>query len=241
MLIKFYVQKVLSSEGTVFKRSYIQKVICSEGHMFRRSYTQKILYSVDSMCKRSHVPRVLVQKGLCSEGSISRRSYVQKVICSECPMFRRFHVQYSSYVQKALCSVASMFNSARRSLGHREISGTRHGTKTQCKRGRGTNQSAWHSAIYNTIRSTINYNLIGEVWSEIIVKKTQRVPHIYAWRRNFWTLEHRFVRISKFWELRKLRNLKFWERRIFETHSRVSQEKVNNKVMNKKEAWNELR
>ena len=31
--------------------------------------------------------------------------------------------------------------------------------------------SAWHSAIYNARRSTINYNFNAEVWSDIIVKK----------------------------------------------------------------------
>ena len=55
--------------------------------------------------------------------------------------------------------------------GNRPISGTGRGTKTQCKKGRGANHSAWHSAIYNAIRSTINYNFIAEVWSDIIVKK----------------------------------------------------------------------
>ena len=37
--------------------------------------------------------------------------------------------------------------------------------------------------------------------------------------------------MSKFWELGELRNLKLRERRIFETHSRVSQEEANNKIM----------
>ena len=61
--------------------------------------------------------------------------------------------------------------SARRSLRHREISGARHGTKTQCKKGRGANHSTWHSAIYNARRSTINYHFNAEVCSDLIVKK----------------------------------------------------------------------
>ena len=48
--------------------------------------------------------------------------------------------------------------------------------------------SAWHSAIYNARRSTINYNFNAEVWSDIIVKKleyqsitkkTQRKTHMH--------------------------------------------------------------
>ena len=49
---RFYVQKVLCSEGPMFrkklfKRSYIQKVLCSEGPKFR--YIQKVLYSENSL------------------------------------------------------------------------------------------------------------------------------------------------------------------------------------------------
>ena len=48
MFRRFYVQKVLCSEGPMFrkylfKRSYIQKVLGSEGPIFR--YIQKVLYS----------------------------------------------------------------------------------------------------------------------------------------------------------------------------------------------------
>ena len=36
MFRRFYVQKVLSSEGSMFRRSYVQK------YLFRRSYVQKV-------------------------------------------------------------------------------------------------------------------------------------------------------------------------------------------------------
>ena len=47
-----YIQKVICSEGPIFrkkmfKRSYIQKVLCSEGSIFR--YIQKVLYSENSL------------------------------------------------------------------------------------------------------------------------------------------------------------------------------------------------
>ena len=49
---RFYVQKVLCSEGPMFrkfffKRSYIQKVLCSEGPIFR--YIEKVLCSENSL------------------------------------------------------------------------------------------------------------------------------------------------------------------------------------------------
>ena len=52
MFRRSYVQKVLYSEGPMFrkylfKRSYIQKVLCSEGPIFR--YIQKVLYSENSL------------------------------------------------------------------------------------------------------------------------------------------------------------------------------------------------
>ena len=56
MFRRFYIQKVLYSEGPMFRN------ICSEGPLFRRSYVQKVL---------------------CLEGSIFRRFYIQKVLCSE--------------------------------------------------------------------------------------------------------------------------------------------------------------
>ena len=61
--LQLYVQKVLCSEGSMFRRSFVQKVLCSEGSMFRRSYIQKVL---------------------CSEGPMFRN------ICSEGPMFRKY-------------------------------------------------------------------------------------------------------------------------------------------------------
>ena len=71
---RFYVQKVLYSEGPMFRRFYVQKVLSSEGPMFRRSYVQK----------------KSVQKVLYSEGSMFRRSYIQ--INSEGPIIRKFFV-----------------------------------------------------------------------------------------------------------------------------------------------------
>ena len=66
--LQLYVQKVLCSEGSMFRRFYVQKVLCSEGPMFGRFYVQKVL---------------------CSEGSMFRRSWFRN-ICSEGPMFRKY-------------------------------------------------------------------------------------------------------------------------------------------------------
>ena len=90
-----YVQKVLCSEGSMFrkylfKRFYVQKVLYSEGSMFRRSYVQKVLISEGLMFRRSYVQKIFVQKILYSEGSMFRRSYIQ--IYSEGPIFRKFFV-----------------------------------------------------------------------------------------------------------------------------------------------------
>ena len=63
-----FVQKVLCSEGPMFRRFYVQKVLCSEGSMFRGFYVQKVLYSEGSMFRRSYVQKYLF-----------RRPYVQKV------------------------------------------------------------------------------------------------------------------------------------------------------------------
>ena len=71
--LQLYVQKVLCSEGTMFRRFYVQKVLCSEGPMFRRFYVQKVLYSKGSMIIRSYVQKYLF-----------RRSYVQKVRVTIC-------------------------------------------------------------------------------------------------------------------------------------------------------------
>ena len=69
MFRRFYIQKVLCSEGSMFRRSYIQKVLCSEGPMYRKK-----------LFKRSYL-----QKVLCSEGPIFR--YIQKVLYSENSLF----------------------------------------------------------------------------------------------------------------------------------------------------------
>ena len=74
----------------LFKRFYVQKVLYSEGLMFRRFYAQKVLYSEGLMFRRSYVQKKIVQKVLYSEGSMFRRSYIQ--INSEGPIFRKFFV-----------------------------------------------------------------------------------------------------------------------------------------------------
>ena len=51
MFRRFYVQKVLCTEGPMFRRFYVQKVLYSEGSMFRRSYAQKYLF------RRSYVEK----------------------------------------------------------------------------------------------------------------------------------------------------------------------------------------
>ena len=156
----------------MFRRSYVQKVLCSEGLcledvMFSSFYVHKVLYSVASMFKRSYVQNVLFQKVLCSEGPMLRISYVQKLICSECPLLKKEKLhkhrhrklrrkarndeQKANSTRKGDCmrsrGLRKSRSSARRSLGRREISGTIHGTKTQCKKGGGANHSAWHSAM----------------------------------------------------------------------------------------------
>ena len=72
MFRRFYIQKVLCSEGSMFRRSHIQKVLCSEGPMFRKK-----------LFKRSYIHDI--QKVLCSEGPIFR--YIQKVLYLENSLF----------------------------------------------------------------------------------------------------------------------------------------------------------
>ena len=79
MFRRFYVQKI-----------FVQKVLCSEGSIFRRSYVQKVLYSEGPMFRRSYVQKKIVQKVLYLEGSMFRRSYIQ--IYSEGLIFRKFFV-----------------------------------------------------------------------------------------------------------------------------------------------------
>ena len=94
-----YVQKILYSEGPMFRGSYVQKifvqkVLCLDGLIFRRYYVQKVL------CSEKFVQKVLYSEGpicsedpifrnICLESSISRRSYVQRALYSEDPLFRR--------------------------------------------------------------------------------------------------------------------------------------------------------
>ena len=56
---RFYVQKVLYSEGPMFRRFYVQKVLYSEGSMFRRSYIQiysegPIFRKFFVLCRKKH-------------------------------------------------------------------------------------------------------------------------------------------------------------------------------------------
>ena len=51
--LQLYVQKVLCSEGPLFRRFYVQKVLCSEGSIFRRFYVQKV------PCSERFVQKVL--------------------------------------------------------------------------------------------------------------------------------------------------------------------------------------
>ena len=59
MFRRFYVQKVLYSEGSMFSRFFVQKVLCSEGSIFRRFYVQKVPCS-----------EIFVQKVLCLESTV---------------------------------------------------------------------------------------------------------------------------------------------------------------------------
>ena len=49
--MRFYVPKVLYSEGSIFRnmRFYVPKVLYSEGPIFKRFYIPKVLYSEGSM------------------------------------------------------------------------------------------------------------------------------------------------------------------------------------------------
>ena len=90
----------LCSEGSMFrkylfKRFYVQKVLYSEGPMFRRSYVQKVLYSEGPMFRRSYVQKIFVQKVL--------YQYIQKVLCSEGPIFR--YIQKVLYSENSLFDV----------------------------------------------------------------------------------------------------------------------------------------
>ena len=97
------VQKVLCSEGSMFrqylfKRFYLQKVLYSEGPTIRRFCVQKVLYSEGPMFRRSYVQKKIIQKVLYSEGSMFRRSYIQ--IYSEGTIFRKFS-HFSSLGQRS--------------------------------------------------------------------------------------------------------------------------------------------
>ena len=74
----------------LFKRFYVQKVLYSEGPMLRRFNVQKVLYPEGPIFRKSCVQKKIVQKVLYSEGCMFRRSYIQ--IYSEDPIFRQFFV-----------------------------------------------------------------------------------------------------------------------------------------------------
>ena len=74
----------------MFRRFYVQKVLCSEGPIFRRSYVQKVLCS-ENICSKGSI---------CSEGPIFR--YIQKVLYSENSLFdvgKNLHLSVSGKLQ----------------------------------------------------------------------------------------------------------------------------------------------
>ena len=89
----FYVQKVLFSEGSIFRRSYVQKVLCSEGSMFRRSYVQKYSFT------RSYIQKVLYSN-IYSEGPIFRIFFI---LCKKkLPSFSLHGKLFSVAVSKSM-------------------------------------------------------------------------------------------------------------------------------------------
>ena len=81
MFRRFYIQKVLCSEGSIL----IPKVLYSEGSIFRNmrfyDYVPKVLYSEGPTFQRFYIPKVLY-----SEGSMFRKTgrfYILKVLCSK--------------------------------------------------------------------------------------------------------------------------------------------------------------
>ena len=102
-----YVQKVLYSEGPMFRGSYVQKIFvqkvrCSDGLIFRRSYVHKVLCSEIFVQKILYLEitylfgRLYIQKVLCSEGPIFSRSFVQKVLCWN--TFPSFSFRYKKHL-----------------------------------------------------------------------------------------------------------------------------------------------
>ena len=68
---------VFSYDCPTSRSSYIQKVLCSEGpmfrkYLFRKSYVQMVFYSEGPMFGRSYIQKVVYSEDLCSSG----RSYV---------------------------------------------------------------------------------------------------------------------------------------------------------------------
>ena len=113
----------LFSEGSIFRRFYVQKifvqkVLCSEGSIFRRSYVQKVLCSEGSIFRRSYVQKVLCSENICSKGPIFRRFYVQKVLYSEYSLFdvgKNLHLSDSGKLQ---CKIKQITASHFSSFGH---------------------------------------------------------------------------------------------------------------------------
>ena len=75
MFRRFYIPKVLYSEGSILKnmRFYVPKVLYSEGPIFRRFYIPKVLYSEGSMLRKTG------------------RFYILKVLCSKISDFVAYH------------------------------------------------------------------------------------------------------------------------------------------------------
>ena len=88
--LQLYVQKVICSEGPMFRRFYVQKVLCSEGPMFKRFHFQKVLYSEGSMFRRFYAQKYLI-----------RRSYVQNVRVT----IRQFQLGTRRFCDVALTSM----------------------------------------------------------------------------------------------------------------------------------------
>ena len=72
MFQRFYVPKVLCSEGSIFRRFYVPKVLYSEGSIFRRFYLPKVLCSECPLplALRSIAPDELIIIIICRKTSV---------------------------------------------------------------------------------------------------------------------------------------------------------------------------
>ena len=90
--LQLYVQKVLCSEGPMFRRFYVQKVFCSEGPIFRRFHVQKVLCS-----------EIFVQKILCLESTGDYLSFpigYRTLNLRQCRSFNIAKTLYTQWVSK---------------------------------------------------------------------------------------------------------------------------------------------